>query len=192
MLKQAKHCVWGLLILQLAFLVAVLPMKATAAPMKKGGFGSPEVMLEEGVKLLQSTHREDQEKALTYLNEVARLEKVELKARALLWLGRAYRDGLAGTPKDTRRAFGYFEQAAGREGRNGEARFELGRAYMNGEGTDRNLIAAYMWTDLSLHEISGLNSQARAQKARLEKMLSEAQLEKARVLVKQIETLYLH
>nr|WP_306800278.1 hypothetical protein [Endozoicomonas sp. YOMI1] len=109
----------------------------------------------------------------------------------MLWLGRAYRDGLAGTGKDIGMAFEYFQQAAGREGLNPEAQYELGRAYLKGEGTDRNLIAAYMWTELSLQTPSKISASAEAQKARLVTMLNTVQLEKARQLVEQLATLYL-
>ena len=109
----------------------------------------------------------------------------------MLWLGRAYRDGLAGTDKDLEIAFDYFEGAAGREGLNPEAQYELGRAYLNGEGTDRNLIAAYMWTELSLQAPSRTSSSAEAQKSKLAKMLNKAQLGKAQELVNQLKILYL-
>ena len=114
-----------------------------------------------------------------------------IRARAQLWLGRVYRDGLGGTGKDLTQAFHYFEQAAGREGLNSEAQFELGRAYMNGEGTDRNLIAAYMWTELSLHQVNRLLAEAEIQKQKLESLLNQQQREKANELVSQLEELYL-
>ena len=56
------------------------------------------------------------------------------RAEAILWLGRAYRDWLAGTDRDVEMAFDYFEQAAGREGLNPEALYELGLACLNSEG----------------------------------------------------------
>ena len=112
-------------------------------------------------------------------------------AEAMLWLGRAYRDALDGTVRDLAKAFEYFEKAAGSEGKNNEAQYELGRAYFHGEGTDRNLIAAYMWTSLSLQAMTPVHVQAQAQHAQLKKTLSEAQLRSAEILVKQIRTLYL-
>ncbi|WP_067520718.1 tetratricopeptide repeat protein [Endozoicomonas ascidiicola] len=125
------------------------------------------------------------------LQEVARKGDQATRAEAQLLIGRAYRDGLAGTGKNRDLAFTFFEQAAGRDGLNAEAQYELGRAYLNGEGTDRNLIAAYMWTELSLHKDNPLAGQAEIQKQTLMGMLNEQQREKAGELVTQLETLYL-
>ncbi len=153
--------------------------------------GKAQGQLAEAVQLLQSEQQTSSAKAINSLQRVASVGNRQARAEAWLWLGRAYRDGLAGTGKDAGMAFDFFKKAAGREGLNVEAQYELGRAYLNGEGTDRNLIAAYMWTELSLHTSSKMSSSAEEQKTRLVKMLNEAQLEKARELVNQLETLYL-
>ncbi len=153
--------------------------------------GKVQGQLAEAIQMLQSAQQTSSAKAINSLQRVASVGNRQTRAEAWLWLGRAYRDGLAGTGKDAGMAFDFFEKAAGREGLNVEAQYELGRAYLNGEGTDRNLIAAYMWTELSLHTSSKMSSSAEAQKARLVKMLNDAQLEKARELVNQLETLYL-
>ena len=112
-------------------------------------------------------------------------------AEAVLWLGRLYRDGLGGTTKDIGKAFGYFEQAASGKYGYPEAQFELGRAYFYGEGTDRNLIAAYIWTSLSLQKSTPVEASARKQKAQIQALLSDAQLRSAEVLVEQVSHLYL-
>lgn len=153
--------------------------------------GKVQGQLTEAIQMLQSEQGVSSAKAINYLQHVASQGNQEARAQALLWLGRAYRDGLADTGKDISMAFAYFEQAAGREGLNAEAQYELGRAYLRGEGTDRNLIAAYMWTELSLHKSSKMTVFAETQKSELEKMLNDAQLEKARELVNQLETVYL-
>ena len=148
-------------------------------------------LYQKGVELLQSDSTANSEQALSYLEKVATDNQSEWRLQARVWLGRAYRDGLAGTPKDLKKSFIYFEQAAGKEGRNAEAQFELGKAYLNGTGTDRNLIAAYMWTALSLKQSFPLEAEARQQKRQLSGMLNDIQLEKARLLVTQLETFYL-
>ncbi|MBO9480984.1 SEL1-like repeat protein [Salinisphaera sp. G21_0] len=153
--------------------------------------GKVQGQLSEAIQILHSGQAANPAKAINALQRIARQGDQQARAEAMLWLGRAYRDGLAGTAKDIGTAFDYFQQAAGREGLNSEAQYELGRAYLNGEGTDRNLIAAYMWTELSLQAPSNISASAKAQKARLETLLNTVQLEKARQLVDQLATLYL-
>ena len=111
--------------------------------------------------------------------------------QAMLWLGRAYRDGLAGVEKDLTKAFNYFKMAAGKDGNDIEAQYELGKAYFMGEGTDRNLIAAYMWTSLSTGKKSDVTEKAEEQKSILANMLTKEQLETANTLIKQMKMLYL-
>ena len=130
-------------------------------------------------------------KALSALQRIAKSADEQRRAEAWLWLGRAYQDGLGGTEKDAVAAFEYFERAAGREGGNAEAQFELGRAYLNGEGTDRNIITAYLWTELALRKPSKVTAEAQQQKEHLQQMLNTNQLEKANELARQLETLYL-
>ncbi|WP_330926206.1 hypothetical protein [Candidatus Sororendozoicomonas aggregata] len=110
---------------------------------------------------------------------------------ALLWLGRIYRDGLGGTPKDPKRAFSCFERAAGNEGKNNAAKYELARAYYYGEGTDKNLIGAYIWATLSLRTPSGERKEAQTLVSELTGMLSEEQLNSAKIIAEQIHDLYL-
>lgn len=114
------------------------------------------------------------------------------QAEAMLWLGKAYRDGLGGVSKDLQKSFTYLERAAGKEGKLPQAQYELGKSYYEGAGTDRNLIAAYMWTSLSLEEpSSSFEDAARQQQKTLSGMLNKAQLEKAKELVSQIKSIYL-
>ena len=115
----------------------------------------------------------------------------EGEGAALLWLGRIYRDGIGGTPKDPKRAFGLFERAAGKEGKNIDAKYELASAYYNGEGTDRNLIGAYIWATLSLQTPSSTDKKAQALTKTLSGLLSKEQLTSAETIAKQIHTLYL-
>ncbi|WP_160174011.1 tetratricopeptide repeat protein [Endozoicomonas montiporae] len=144
-------------------------------------------VLEAGITLLKSPGRSGSAKAASLLQPLAD----EGNSRAQLWLGRAYRDGLGGMEKDTRKSFQYFQEAGGREGMNPEAQLELGRAYMKGEGTDRNLIAAYMWTALSADKQGSWTSDAIVQRDDLLNRLTPAQREKAGELVEQLRSIYL-
>ncbi|OED50672.1 hypothetical protein ACH42_00855 [Endozoicomonas sp. (ex Bugula neritina AB1)] len=180
----------------LLLLVMVMPVWATEPSeqlLLKADNGDVSAMFQMGVAFLSgkvsSSHSG---KALQYLEQVASSHQSELSSQAKTWLGRAYRDALSGTDKDLKKSFSYFEQAAGKEGKNPEAQYELGKAYLNGMGTDRNLIAAYMWTAISLHKTSSVEAQAKEQKQQLTGMLNDLQLEKARELVTQLETLYLN
>lgn len=159
----------------------------------KASKGDVPAMYQLGVEVLtgKASDTSHAKQALDYLEQVANSPS-ELGNKARLWLGRAYRDGLSGTGKDPEKSFRYFEQAAGKGGKDPEAQYELGKAYLNGTGTDRNLIAAYMWTALSLHKMSPVESQAKLQKQELTGLLNDIQLEKARELVTQLETLYLN
>ncbi|UYM15596.1 tetratricopeptide repeat protein [Endozoicomonas euniceicola] len=144
-------------------------------------------MLEVGLNLLQRQENADSDQAKALLQPLAD----NGNTRAQLWLGRAYRDGLGGIGKDINKSFRYFEQAGGREGMNPEAQMELGRAYMKGEGTDRNLIAAYMWTALSAEQQGSWTSKAIKQRQSLQDKLTPVQLEKAKELVEQLHSIYL-
>ncbi|WP_194842638.1 tetratricopeptide repeat protein [Endozoicomonas sp. OPT23] len=114
-------------------------------------------------------------------------------AEAQLLLAKAYRSGLAGVGKDKKKSFKLLEDAAGKKGKLPEAQYELGKSYYMGSGTDRNLIAAYMWTTVSL---AGANDnfaqQAMEQKKNLAAQLNPEQLKKANELALQIKDLYLH
>ncbi len=183
MLKQFKSAV------SLVVLLATVTGPVWATTPVSGAVAQGQ--LSEAIQILHSGQGANPAKAINALQRIASQGDRQARAEAMLWLGRAYRDGLAGTGKDIGMAFEYFQQAAGREGLNPEAQYELGRAYLKGEGTDRNLIAAYMWTELSLQTPSKISASAEAQKARLVTMLNTVQLEKARQLVEQLATLYL-
>ncbi|USE34545.1 tetratricopeptide repeat protein [Endozoicomonas sp. SCSIO W0465] len=183
MLRQFK-CV-----VSLSVLLAMATVPVWATPPVSGTVAQGQ--LSEAIEILLSGQPANPVEAIKNLQRIASQGDQQARAEAMLWLGRAYRDGLAGTGKDIGMAFDYFQRAAGREGLNPEAQYELGRAYLNGEGTDRNLIAAYMWTALSLHTPSKISASAEAQKARLANMLNTIQLEKAKQLVDQLKTFYL-
>ena len=180
----------------LLLLVMVVPAwgaEAREPSVIKVDKGDLTVMYQAGVQLLNTGVSEtDAAKAQSYLAAVAADSKSEFRSKAKTWLGRAYRDELAGIAKDLKKSFSYFEQAAGKNGKDPEAQYELGKAYLNGAGTDRNLIAAYMWTALSLRKTSPVSDQAEQQKRQLTGMLNDLQLKKARLLVIQLETLYLN
>lgn len=143
--------------------------------------------LQSAVRLIESDKKVESGRVSSLLQPLVD----QGNTKAAVWLGRAYLDGLAGVEKDSKRAFSYFEQAGGHNGKDPEAQFELGRAYMNGEGTDRNLIAAYMWTALSAGQTGDWSADAKHQKNKLEQQLTEQQLEKADQLVDQLKSIYL-
>ena len=176
----------------LLLLVMVMPAWAVGAPTEiKAENSEIAVLYQTGVDILKGKSS-NSAKAVSSLEKVAADSASGLQSKARLWLGRAYRDELAGTAKDLKKSFSYFEQAAGKNGKDPEAQYELGKAYLDGTGTDRNLIAAYMWTSLSLHKASPISDLAEQQKRQLSDMLNDLQLEKARLLVTQLETLYLN
>lgn len=154
---------------------------------------SSETLLQDSIKVLRG---EDSglsaAQALGYLESVEGAENRMLRNQALLWLGRAYRDGLGGTAKDVRRAFQYFELAAGKEGGDPVARFELAQSYYQGVGTDRNLIAAYMWVSLSLHQQTDVSVPAKTLQETVAGLLNKDQLATAEILISQMENLYLN
>ena len=186
MLKQFKSAVRWLVLL--ATVTGPVWAATPAATPVSGAMARGQ--LSEAIAMLHGQQAKSAQ-AIKALQRIASQGDRQTRAEAMLWLGRAYRDGLAGTGKDSAMAFDYFQRAAGREGLNPEAQYELGRAYLNGEGTDRNLIAAFMWTELSLHSPSKISAAAEVQKARLVTMLNTVQLEKARQLVDQLQRLYL-
>ncbi len=169
--------------------VAVVLLLACAVAWSGESTGKALGQLNESIELLKQPGGST--KAIPALQRLAAGADTTLRAEAWLWLGRAHRDGLGGTEKNAEAAFEYFERAAGRDGGNAEAQYELGRAYLNGEGTDRNIIAAYLWTEIGLKKPSKVTTEAQQQKEQLRQMLNATQLEKANELVQQLETLYL-
>ena len=152
-----------------------------------GRSGGKSAALEAGIALLQNTSKSSPDKAKSLLQPLAD----DGNTLAMLWLGRACRDGLGGMEKDVKASFQYFQKAGGREGMNPEAQLELGRAYMYGEGTDKNLIAAYMWTALSAEKQGDWTHKAVSQRNDLQNRLTPAQQEKAKELVEQLRSIYL-
>ena len=183
MLIRVKYQGWLFVGLMLMSLLAT----GSQSLLEKAEQGDRQAMLEAGVALLEGQITAAPGKAEALLHPLA--ESGNTQAR--LWLGRAYRDGLGGMEKNTQKSFTCFEQAAGREGMNPEAQLELGKAYMRGIGTDRNLIAAYMWTSLSADQEGGWTRKAVQQRNELQKQLTPAQLEKAQELVQQLRSIYL-
>ena len=180
-------------VLLLAMVMPAWGAEPLEQSMLKADKGDVTAMYQTGVQLLTAKMPGGSAgKALGYLEKVAADDQSGFRYKAQIWLGRAYRDALAGTEKDLKKSFNYFEQAAGKAGKDPEAQYELGKAYLNGAGTDRNLIAAYMWTSLSLRQTSPVATQAEQQKQQLAGMLNDLQLEKARLLVTQLETMYLN
>ncbi len=110
------------------------------------------------------------------------------EASAQRQLALAYLEGL-GVNKDAGRAYELFVAAARQQ--DAEAQFYLGQAYLKGKGTDRNLISAYIWLSASAGKDSALQAEAIAQRDQVAGMLTDAQREKAKLLVEQLEQLYL-
>lgn len=106
-----------------------------------------------------------------------------VRAEAELWLGRIYQQGLGNVEKDLDYSFDYFVDSAGEGGLNSEAQYELGHAYLYGIGTDKNIIAAYIWTTLSLQEQGKTYDLAIQQQQYLQNRLTDIQLSKANLLV---------
>ncbi|MGB0359797.1 MAG: tetratricopeptide repeat protein [Endozoicomonas sp.] len=150
-----------------------------------------ETRLDELIEIVKINEFDGNASVIDKLQAVVQKGDQATRAEAQLLLGRIYRDGLVGMGKNKNLSFIFFEHAAGTNGLNTEAQYELGRAYMNGEGTDRNLIAAYIWTELSLNNNTILVQQAELQKKKLASMLNAQQLAKAEELVTQLEILYL-
>ena len=149
-----------------------------------------EPLLQDSIKVLKGESSGiSTGQALDYLQLAESSENSSLRNLALVWLGRAYRDGLAGTVKDAQKAFHYFERAAGKDGGDPVARYELAQAYYQGTGTDRNLIAAYMWVSLSLHQETDVSVPARTLHKAVAGLLNKDQLVTAETLISQMETL---
>lgn len=157
--------------------------------LKQAGSGDKQAMLEAGSLLVAGkASPENASQTLSLLEPLVRQGNVQ----AELLLGKAYREGLGGVAKDPEKGFELIERAAGQEGKSAEAQYELGKCYYQGAGTDVNLIAAYMWTSLSLEDSTGdFLAAARKQKQELSELLNPAQRAKANELVSQIKTLYL-
>ena len=179
----------------LLFLVTISPVSGVelVEPLiNRADKGDVVAMYQAAVKLLDTGSTSESGKVLKYLETVSADEQSEFRYKANIWLGRIYRDSLAGVAKDLKKSFEYFELAAGKQGKDPEAQYELGKAYLNGIGTDRNLIAAYMWTALSLRKSSPVQAEAKQQEKLVAGMLNKVQLEKALLLVDQLESLYLN
>ena len=176
--------------------LSLFTASVTAAPVT-GHDDSPvrtsETRLQDSIKRLKGEPSTiTAEQAVDYLKSAESSENRNLRNQAQLWLGRAYRDGLAETSKDPRQAFHYFQQAAGKDGGDPVARYELAQAYYQGVGTDRNLIASYMWVSLSLHRETDVSSSARTLQKTVAGLLNEDQLATSKTLISQLETLYLN
>ncbi|KEQ18005.1 tetratricopeptide repeat protein [Endozoicomonas numazuensis] len=183
-----KKCQGGILAITLLFSLSGWAADFTSL-LKQAKSGDEQAMLEAGSLLITGKAKPDSAKQTLSL-----LEPLVAKGnvQAELMLGKAYRDGLGGVAKDTGKGFELIELAAGRQGKNAEAQYELGKSYYKGVGTDTNLIAAYMWTSLSLDDSEGdFIPAARKQKQALSEMLNSAQRSKANELVSQIKTVYL-
>ncbi|WP_062270469.1 tetratricopeptide repeat protein [Endozoicomonas arenosclerae] len=183
-----KKCQGGLLAITLLFSLSGWAVDF-ASLVKQAKTGDQQAMLQAGSLLVTGKHKPEQsgqtESLLTPLVKAGNV-------KAELLLGKAYRDGLGGVSKDPKKGFELIELAAGRQGKSPEAQFELGKSYFKGAGTDRNLIAAYMWTSLSLEDSEGdFIPEARKQKQQLSELLNSAQRAKANELVSQIKTVYL-
>ena len=110
---------------------------------------------------------------------------------AMTALGRVYAEG-QGVTRDDSKAFEFFQQAAGREHQYPAAQYEMSRAYLNGKGTDTNLISAWIWSYLAAEENSPVQAQAQALNQSVGARLNDRQLEKARELAEQVRMLYLN
>ncbi|MGI9278636.1 MAG: tetratricopeptide repeat protein [Endozoicomonas sp.] len=183
-----KKCQGGLLAITLLFTLNGWAADFSGL-LKQAKSGDEKAMLEAGSLLVTGKAKpENSSQTLSLLQPLANKGDVQ----AELMLGKAYRDGLGGVAKDPKKGFELIELAAGRQGKNAEAQYELGKSYYKGAGTDRNLIAAYMWTSLSLEDSEGdFIPAARKQKQELSEQLNSAQRTKANELVSQIKTVYL-
>ena len=183
--------------IKIVFFLLLLPTLSTADTIEqltvRAKNGDQQAQLELGVTLLQEKQLQEKNGNTSSATVLSYLEPLAMKGNqeAQIWLGRAYRDALAGVNKDSKLAFTYFEKAAGSDGKNPEAQYELATAYYAGDGTDRNLIAAYMWVSLSLGKGSVKDNEARQLQEILVENLNAEQLDKAKLLVKQLETLYI-
>ena len=124
------------------------------------------------------------------LQLLSRSDDQRIRAQSQLWLGRTYQQGFGDIEKDLERSFDYFTNAAGEDGLNAEAQYELGNAYFQGLGTDKNIIAAYIWTTLSLRATDNANDLVRQQQQRLKTKLTAIQIEKADLLVAKLQKRY--
>ncbi|MDP0587716.1 MAG: hypothetical protein QS748_00275 [Candidatus Endonucleobacter bathymodioli] len=158
------------------------------SPTVKSAVNPSKTILEQITKQLNDKEAKvDLKKSILLLQSLADNGSTE----AMLWLGRIYRDVLDESDRDAKKAFSYFKQAGGKEGKNYEAQYELGKAYFYGEGTDRNLISAFLWTSLSLQKNTPVQEKAREQVENLKGMLTDEQLKYAYQLVDNISSLYL-
>ncbi|WP_448216791.1 tetratricopeptide repeat protein [Endozoicomonas sp. 2B-B] len=184
----SRKCQGGLLAITLLFSLSGWAADFSSL-LKRASSGDEQAVLEAGSLLVAGKVRpENPSQTLSLLEPLANRGNVQ----AELLLGKAYREGLGGVAKDPKKGFQLIERAAGRQGKSAEAQYELGKSYYKGAGTDRNLIAAYMWTALSLEDSEGdFLTAARKQKQELSELLTPAQRAKANELVSQIRTVYL-
>ncbi len=105
---------------------------------------------------------------------------------ATVQLADAYRKG-NGVDKDTTKAFALYSEAA----RAGDslARFRLGKAYHRGEGTDSNQISAWVWLTLATEKDSAIKEQAMTLRDTVGNSLTQAQQDRAKLLVTQFKKL---
>lgn len=183
-----KKCCGGLLAFSLLFSLSGWTADFSSL-LKQASSGDEQAILEVGSLLVAGKAKpENASQTLSLLEPLANQGNVQ----AELLLGKAYREGLGGVTKDPGKGFELIERAAGREGKSAEAQYELGKSYYEGAGTDRNLIAAYIWTALSLEDSAGdFQTAARKQKQELSELLNPAQRAKANELISQIRTVYL-
>lgn len=136
------------------------------------------------VQAESSASSDSQTAALTQLQTQAKAGHKEAQRD----LGLAYLKG-EGIAKDTARAYDLFVQAARQQ--DAQAQFYLGRSYLTGKGTDRNLISAYIWLSASAAKTSPLQEDAKSLRNQVSEQLNETQLDKAELLVQQLEDFYL-
>ncbi len=94
-------------------------------------------------------------------------------------LGDIYRDGVV-VQKNLTTAFNYYADAA-RAG-DGQARFQLGKAYHMGQGTESNQISAWIWLTLAGEEDATVKAEAMELRDKVSQTLTPAQQERAQIL----------
>lgn len=171
-------------------LIAVLLIAiATAVPAKEKTVvnqNTPPSLLSQTHDLLMSGDQKKIQQAIKTLRHSA--ENHSTEAQRLL--GDAYSKGL-GVEKDLTLAFKHYAEAARQL--DPMAQYEVAKAYFMGLGTDINIISAYMWATLSQNQLkeSSLRSQTVQLREKISKLLTEEQIEKARMLSGQLQNIYL-
>lgn len=102
-------------------------------------------------------------------------------------LGVSLQSSNPNTSKSAEQAFQLFSQAAGKNSLHPGAQLELARAYFTGEGTDRNLIAAYIWSSVSAGQMSAFHETASRLRAQVSLLLNEQQIKMADQIVQRIK-----